>query len=364
MAEVELDSVSKVYPNKVKAVDDFNLTAHDGEFLVLVGPSGCGKTTTLRMIAGLEEITSGSLRIGGMLANDLEPKDRDVAMVFQNYALYPHMKVFDNMAFGLRARKTPESEVKVRVLEVAEKLGLDELLDRKPAALSGGQRQRVAFGRAIARRPAVFLMDEPLSNLDARLRVTMRRELAILHRELGTTTIYVTHDQVEAMTLGDRVCVMNEGVIRQVGTPKEVYDHPVDRFVGEFLGSPSMNFLEGEKTDRDNDSYFATGDFVLPLRQQLKNVPTGKTILGARPEDFSLASSENMDSRDGLLEGTLEVLEDVGEARLLHIRVIDSLLVAKVTERPDVEVGSKVSLTLDSERCHLFDPDTGKNLSV
>lgn len=364
MAEVELDSVSKVYPNKVKAVDDFNLTAHDGEFLVLVGPSGCGKTTTLRMIAGLEEITSGSLRIGGMLANDLEPKDRDVAMVFQNYALYPHMKVFDNMAFGLRARKTPESEVKVRVLEVAEKLGLDELLDRKPAALSGGQRQRVAFGRAIARRPAVFLMDEPLSNLDARLRVTMRRELAILHRELGTTTIYVTHDQVEAMTLGDRVCVMNEGVIRQVGTPKEVYDHPVDRFVGEFLGSPSMNFLEGEKTDRDNVSYFAKGDFVLPLRQQLKNVSSGKTILGARPEDFSLASSENMDSRDGLLEGTLEVLEDVGEARLLHIRVIDSLLVAKVTERPDVEVGSKVSLTLDSERCHLFDPDTGKNLSV
>ena len=364
MAEVELDSVSKVYPNKVKAVDDFNLTAHDGEFLVLVGPSGCGKTTTLRMIAGLEEITSGSLRIGGKLANDLEPKDRSVAMVFQNYALYPHMKVFDNMAFGLRARKTSESEVKVRVLEVAEKLGLNELLDRKPAALSGGQRQRVAFGRAIARRPAVFLMDEPLSNLDARLRVTMRRELAILHRELGTTTIYVTHDQVEAMTLGDRVCVMNEGVIRQVGTPKEVYDHPVDRFVGEFLGSPSMNFLEGEKTDRDVDSCFATGDFVLPLRQHLKKVPSGKTILGARPEDFSLASSENMDSRDGLLEGTLEVLEDVGEARLLHIRVTDSLLVAKVTERPDLEVGSKVSLTVDSERCHLFDPDTGKNLSV
>ena len=364
MAEVELDSVSKVYPKDVKAVDNVSLTASDGEFLVLVGPSGCGKTTTLRMIAGLEEITSGSLRIGGKLANDLKPKDRDVAMVFQNYALYPHMKVFDNMAFGLRARKTPESEVRARVSEVAEKLGLDELLDRKPAALSGGQRQRVAFGRAIARRPAVFLMDEPLSNLDARLRVTMRRELAMLHRELGATTIYVTHDQVEAMTLGDRVCVMNEGVIRQVGTPKEVYDHPVDRFVGEFLGSPAMNFLEGEKTDRDGDSCFATGDFVLSLRQQFKNVPSGKAILGARPEDFSLATSENVDPRVGLLEGTLEVVEDVGEARLLHVRVTDSLIVAKVSERPDVEVGSKVSLTVDSERCHLFDPDTGKNLSV
>ncbi|MFP6893622.1 MAG: sn-glycerol-3-phosphate ABC transporter ATP-binding protein UgpC [Opitutales bacterium] len=364
MAEVELDSVSKIYPKNVKAVDNVSLTASDGEFLVLVGPSGCGKTTTLRMIAGLEEITSGSLRIGGKLANDLEPKDRDVAMVFQNYALYPHMKVFDNMAFGLRARKTPESEVKTRVLEVADKLGLDELLDRKPGALSGGQRQRVAFGRAIARRPAVFLMDEPLSNLDARLRVTMRRELALLHRELGTTTIYVTHDQVEAMTLGDRVCVMNEGLIRQVGTPKEVYDHPVDRFVGEFIGSPSMNFLEGEKTGGAGDACFAMGDFTLHLSEELKNVPAGKTILGARPEDFSLATSEGGDSRDGLIEGTLEVLEDVGEARLLHVRVADSLLVAKVSERPEVEVGSKVSLTVDSERCHLFDPKTGKNLSV
>ncbi|MBT3568595.1 MAG: sn-glycerol-3-phosphate ABC transporter ATP-binding protein UgpC [Opitutae bacterium] len=364
MAEVELDSVSKVYSKDVKAVDNVSLTASDGEFLVLVGPSGCGKTTTLRMIAGLEEITSGSLRIGGKLANALEPKDRDVAMVFQNYALYPHMKVFDNMAFGLRARKTPEPEVKARVSEVAGKLGLEELLDRKPGALSGGQRQRVAFGRAIARRPAVFLLDEPLSNLDALLRVTMRRELAMLHRELGATTIYVTHDQVEAMTLGDRVCVMNEGVIRQIGTPKEIYDHPVDRFVGEFLGSPSMNFLEGEKKDEAGDTSFATGDFVLPLRQQLKNAPSGKAILGARPEDISLATSEGGDFRDDLLEGTLEVLEDVGEARLLHVRVADSLIVAKVSERPEVEVGSKVSLTVDSERCHLFDSDTGKNLSV
>jgi multiple sugar transport system ATP-binding protein len=364
MAEVELDSVSKIYPKNVKAVDNVSLTASDGEFLVLVGPSGCGKTTTLRMIAGLEEITSGSLRIGGKLANDLEPKDRDVAMVFQNYALYPHMKAFDNMAFGLRARKTPESEVKTRVLEVAEKLGLDELLDRKPGALSGGQRQRVAFGRAIARRPAVFLMDEPLSNLDARLRVTMRRELALLHRELGTTTIYVTHDQVEAMTLGDRVCVMNDGLIRQVGTPKEVYDHPVDRFVGEFIGSPSMNFLEGEKTEEAGDACFAMGDCTLPLSEELKNIPAGKTILGARPEDFSLATGNVKDSQYGLLEGMLEMLEDVGEARLLHVRVANSLLVAKVTERPEVEIGSKVSLTVDSERCHLFDPETGKNLSV
>jgi multiple sugar transport system ATP-binding protein len=364
MAEVELDSVSKVYSKDVKAVDNVSLTASDGEFLVLVGPSGCGKTTTLRMIAGLEEITSGSLRIGGKFANDLEPKYRDVAMVFQNFALYPHMKVFDNMAFGLRARKTPEPEVRARVSEVAGKLGLEELLDRKPGALSGGQRQRVAFGRAIARRPAVFLMDEPLSNLDARLRVTMRRELAMLHRELGATTIYVTHDQVEAMTLGDRVCVMNEGIIRQVGTPKEVYDHPVDRFVGEFLGSPAMNFLEGEKMDRDGDSCFATGDFVLPLRQQLKNVSSGKTMLGARPEDISLATSVGGDFRDGLLEGTLELLEDVGEARLLHVRVADCRIVAKVSERPEVEVGSKVSLTVDSERCHLFDADTGNSLSV
>ncbi|MBU63493.1 MAG: glycerol-3-phosphate ABC transporter ATP-binding protein [Opitutae bacterium] len=364
MAEVELDSVSKIYSKNVKAVDNASLTAEDGEFLVLVGPSGCGKTTTLRMIAGLEEITSGSLRIGGKLANDLEPKDRDVAMVFQNYALYPHMKVFDNMAFGLRARKTPEPEVRARVSEVAGKLGLEELLDRKPGALSGGQRQRVAFGRAIARRPAVFLLDEPLSNLDARLRVIMRRELAMLHRELGTTTIYVTHDQVEAMTLGDRVCVMNDGMIRQVGTPKEIYDHPVDRFVGEFLGSPAMNFLEGEKKNEDGDASFAIGDFVLSLTQQFKNVPSGNVILGARPENISLATSEDRDFRNDLIEGTLEVLEDVGEARLLHVQVADSLIVAKVTERPEVEVGYKVSLTVDSERCHLFDPETGKNLSV
>ncbi|MFP6886860.1 MAG: ATP-binding cassette domain-containing protein, partial [Opitutales bacterium] len=211
MAEVTLEKLCKTYPNGVRAAREISLTAKDGEFLVLVGPSGCGKTTILRMVAGLESIDSGTLRIGGRTANDLEPKDRDVSMVFQNYALYPHMTVFDNMAFGLRARKTPQPEVNKRVGEVAKKLGLDDLLERKPSALSGGQRQRVALGRAIARRPTVFLMDEPLSNLDARLRVTMRRELALLHRELGTTTIYVTHDQVEAMTLGDRVCVMNEG---------------------------------------------------------------------------------------------------------------------------------------------------------
>jgi len=359
MVEVTLEKLCKTYPNGVRAAREISLTAKDGEFLVLVGPSGCGKTTILRMVAGLESIDSGTLRIGGRTANDLEPKDRDVSMVFQNYALYPHMTVFDNMAFGLRARKTPQPEVNKRVGEVAKKLGLDDLLERKPSALSGGQRQRVALGRAIARRPTVFLMDEPLSNLDARLRVTMRRELALLHRELGTTTIYVTHDQVEAMTLGDRVCVMNEGEICQIGTPKEVYDHPADRFVAGFIGSPPMNLIDGELKSEGNEIRFVTREVSISISGNLDKAEPGKVRFGIRPEELSLVEG-GVDA----FSGTLEVLEDVGEARLLHVRVGDDLVIAKTSVREGIETGTSVNLLPEPGRCHLFDAGSGKNLSV
>lgn len=359
MAEVKLDKLCKTYPNGVCAVRDVSLMVEDGEFLVLVGPSGCGKTTILRMVAGLETIDSGTLRIGGRPSNELAPKDRDLSMVFQNYALYPHMTVFENMAFGLRVRKTPNQEVDDRIGEVAKKLGLEGVLNRKPGALSGGQRQRVALGRAIARRPAAFLMDEPLSNLDARLRVDMRRELKLLRRELQTTTLYVTHDQVEAMTLGDRVCVLDEGEIRQIGTPREVYDHPADTFVASFIGSPAMNLIEGELSSEGDGDIFRFGEMAIALKARTRKAETENVILGVRPEELSLARTED----DGI-RGRIEVVEDIGEARLLHLSVGDKLIVAKSPAREGIAEGEFVGLKLVPERCHLFDQTSGKNLSV
>ncbi len=359
MAEVELENLCKTYPNGTEAVRGVSVNIKDGEFLALVGPSGCGKTTLLRMVAGLETIDSGILRIGGKEANDLEPKDRDVSMVFQNYALYPHMTAFDNMAFGLRARGTDREKIRERVREVAAKLGISDYLERKPGVLSGGQRQRVALGRAIARRPVLFLMDEPLSNLDARLRVEMRRELKLLRGELNTTTLYVTHDQVEAMTLGDRVCVMEKGEVRQLGTPKEVYEQPADTFVAGFLGSPPMNFLEGEPETGQGDIFFAIAESRIPLEKHPEITNASRFLLGVRPEDLSL----NEEPKESL-QGKVELIEEVGEARLIHVRVGKQLIVAKSTERKPIEEGHSVSLRANPERCLLFDKDSGKNLSM
>jgi len=292
MAGVALESVTKVYPGNVVAVSDVSFEVADGELLVLVGPSGCGKSTVLRMIAGLEDVTRGTVRIDGRAVNDVPPKDRDVAMVFQNYALYPHMTVHRNLAFGLRFRKTPKPEIENRVRETAALLGIQQLLGRKPKALSGGQRQRVALGRAIVRQPAAFLLDEPLSNLDAKLRVEMRAELSRLHQRLGTTTVYVTHDQVEAMTLGDRIAVMSEGLIRQTATPLELYDRPVNQFVAGFLGAPPMNFVHGRLEESDGKVFFNEGSARIELgpwaKRAAQALPTRDAVLGIRPEDITL----------------------------------------------------------------------------
>ena len=354
MAKVELKDICKTYPNGVEAVRGFNLQVEDGEFVVLLGPSGCGKSTTLRMIAGLEAITSGSLRLDGRLANELEPKERDVAMVFQNYALFPHMSVYDNVAFGLRARKTPKEEVRRRVEEVAKKLELTELLRRKPGALSGGQRQRVALGRAIARRPAVFLMDEPLSNLDARLRLTMRRELALLHRELGVTTLYVTHDQTEAMTLGDRICLMEDGEIRQVGLPAELYDHPANRFVAGFLGSPPMNLVEGRLLSEGANLRFVSKELSLQAPPNFEKFAEGSGTFGVRPEDLAVMRPDEVGTV-GTMEGVLEVVEELGDSRLLHVRVGPKVWIAKSTERDSFCLGEVLTLCPDPGRCRWFD---------
>lgn len=360
VAKVELEDVGKTYPNGVEAVRGFNLQVEDGEFVVLLGPSGCGKSTTLRMVAGLEEITTGSLRLNGRLANELEPKERDVAMVFQNYALFPHMSVFDNVAFGLKARKTPKEEVRRRVEEVAEKLGLTDLLRRKPGALSGGQRQRVALGRAIARRPAVFLMDEPLSNLDARLRLSMRRELALLHRELGVTTLYVTHDQTEAMTLGERICLMEDGEIRQVGPPAEVYDRPANRFAAGFLGSPPMNLVEGRLVREGDELRFVSEGLSLQAPPAFAELAEGPGTFGVRPEDLAVLRPGEAEAGE-TVKGSLEVVEELGESRLLHVRVGAETWMAKSAERGDFSLGEVLALRPEPGRCRWFD-ETGENI--
>ena len=386
MANVTFDHVEKVYPNGFKAVYDLNLEIEDGEFLVMVGPSGCGKSTTLRMIAGLEEITEGEIRIGDRVVNDVHPKDRDIAMVFQNYALYPHMSVADNIGFALKLAKVPKNEIKEQVADAAKLLGLTPELDRKPAQLSGGQRQRVAMGRAIVRTPRVFLLDEPLSNLDAKLRVQMRAEITDLQRKVDVTTFYVTHDQVEAMTMADRVAVINAGVLQQVNAPQELFDAPDNLFVAAFIGSPSMNLLEGNLS-RDNGAMqlhlgsqtFEAPEAIFEGRQALRSFVGEDLVVGLRPKDFHHEQVERFPASQ---RTRLQVqnLESLGHERIVYFesdaqRVVPdevlveegdivsaaegSLLVARFAAKSPMATGDVIDVAVDVEGAHFFDPDTG-----
>ena len=371
MATVSLKNVKKIYDNKVTAVHDFNLEIADKEFIVLVGPSGCGKSTTLRMIAGLEDISEGDLVIGGKRMNDVEPKDRDIAMVFQSYALYPHMTVYENMAFALKLRKVPKEEIDRKVREAAEILDITQYLDRKPKALSGGQRQRVAIGRAIVRDPQVFLMDEPLSNLDAKLRNQMRAEIIKLRQRINTTFIYVTHDQTEAMTLGDRIVIMKDGFIQQIGTPQQVFDHPANIFVAGFIGMPQMNFFDGQLV-ADGDHYYvkvmdATMDLSPEAQAALKakGVPSKAVTIGIRPEHISFAESAGAHC----LTGSVDVSEMMGSEIHLHVNAggRDVVLRVPTTElsaehKGGIAYGTQVHFTFRGDLMHLFDPETEKNL--
>ena len=364
MASLSLTNVCKVYPNGFEAVKDFSLEVEDQEFIIFVGPSGCGKSTTLRMIAGLEEISSGELKIDGRVVNDVEPKDRDIAMVFQNYALYPHMTVFDNMAFGLKLRKVPKDEIKKKVEEAAKILDLEKLLDRKPKALSGGQRQRVAMGRAIVRNPKVFLMDEPLSNLDAKLRVQMRSEIASLHNRLKATIIYVTHYQTEAMTLGTRIVVLKDGVIMQVDSPQKLYNEPNNLFVAGFIGSPQMNFIdavckvEGERVTLN----FEKTSVVLPPAKAKKLIDggyNGKTVvMGIRPEDIGDSQIEIEAHKDAVFETDVTGYELLGSEVLLYFNVAGTAMTAKVDSRTTARMGDHITLAIDPEKIHCFDKET------
>jgi sn-glycerol 3-phosphate transport system ATP-binding protein len=357
MAKLKLAGVGKVYPNGVKAVDNLDLDVADGEFIVLVGPSGCGKSTLLRMIAGLETVTGGEIHIGDRMVNALEPADRDIAMVFQNYALYPHMTVFNNMAYGLRNRRTPADEIKTRVRDAARLLEIEQLLDRRPGQLSGGQRQRVAMGRAIVRKPAAFLFDEPLSNLDAKLRVQMRVEIRKLQRDLGTTSIYVTHDQVEAMTMADRLVVMNLGVAEQVGTPRDVYQTPASAFVAGFIGSPSMNFIDARvSATRDG---LEVGDLVVPLNGD-RSLEAGQPVaLGIRPEDL------HVETEAGSMQLKIELVEHLGTDTIVHGMVVDGprqSMILRFHGDRDFSVGDTVQAAVNPDKVHLFDPETGRRL--
>ncbi len=399
MAGVTFDGVSKIYPDGTRAVSDIDLRIRDGEFMVLVGPSGCGKTTALRMVAGLEDISEGELKIGDRVVNRVAPKDRDIAMVFQSYALYPHLTVYDNIAFGLRLRKTSKNEIDKRVKDAARILDLEPHLDRKPKSLSGGQRQRVAMGRAIVRQPQAFLMDEPLSNLDAKLRVQMRAEISQIQRNLGVTTIYVTHDQVEAMTMGDRVAVMRKGQLQQVAPPQELYDHPVNLFVGGFIGSPAMNMLEAT-LERDNGNLVVAAgtqrmsldDSCLSGRPALKGYEGRKIVLGIRPEDLEDAElahdipddrrmhgnvtlrealgSELMvhftvDAKPATTEEVKELAEDVGDDRAASVERPGqsnggATLVGRFAARSGVREGEPADIAVDTRSIHFFDPETGQ----
>ena len=394
MAEVAFEGVSKIYADGTRAVNEMTLGIEDGEFMVLVGPSGCGKTTALRMVAGLEEISEGTLRIGERVVNHVAPRDRDIAMVFQSYALYPHLTVYDNIAFGLKMQKVPKDEIKRRVKDAADVLGLEPFLDRKPRALSGGQRQRVAMGRAIVREPQAFLMDEPLSNLDAKLRVQMRAEIARLQNDLGVTTVYVTHDQVEAMTMGDRVAVMRKGEIQQVDGPQDLYDRPVNLFVGGFIGSPAMNMIEAT-LERANGGLEATtgsqrialGDETLNARPGLRAFEGKKVVLGIRPEDLEDAALEPdtpqdqrmrgkivlrealgaeimahfvVDARLAMTEDVKELARDVGDERLAEGEGADeATLVGRFGARSRVREGDEAEVAVDTRALHFFDPESG-----
>jgi len=365
MASVKLKNVYKRFEGGVTAVSDFNLDIDDKEFVILVGPSGCGKTTTLRMIAGLEEITEGEIYIDGKLVNDVQPKDRDIAMVFQNYALYPHMTVFDNMAFGLKLRKTPKDEIKRRVREAAKILEIEHLLDRKPKALSGGQRQRVALGRAIVRHPKVFLMDEPLSNLDAKLRVQMRIEITKLHQRLQTTIIYVTHDQTEAMTMGTKIVVMKDGFIQQVDTPQSLYERPCNMFVAGFIGSPQMNFINATLEKRGDDMHllFNGNDIKLPPFKAKKLEGTDyvgrEVVVGVRPEDIHDEAVFIEQMPDCVVDAKVDVVEMLGAETLLYMTLNGDINVtARVNPRTKARPDDNIKVVIDTNKVHLFDKET------
>jgi multiple sugar transport system ATP-binding protein len=371
MARVVIENLVKIYPDKggsgIRAVNGINLAIEDREFMVLVGPSGCGKTTTLRMIAGLEEITAGSISIDGRVVNDVPPKDRDIAMVFQNYALYPHMSVFDNMAFGLKLRKLPKAEIQSRVRAAAAMLGLENCLDRKPKALSGGQRQRVALGRAIVRQPKVFLFDEPLSNLDAKMRVSTRAEISKLHARLGATMIYVTHDQAEAMTMGDRICVIKDGNILQVDDPLTLYHQPVNLFVAGFIGSPAMNFFKGTvQRAADHLAFVETNDQAPPVRIRLDERLSARTaghvdrpvILGIRPEDLGEPVAESTPESAPVIEATLEVIEPMGAETYLNLFTGATSFIARVRPSHGLTVNKTVRIAFDLDKAHFFDAVT------
>jgi multiple sugar transport system ATP-binding protein len=370
MAGVRLEHIFKKYPGvEIPSVSDFHLDIADKEFLVLVGPSGCGKSTTLRMIAGLEEISEGSLYIGDRVVNDVAPKDRDIAMVFQSYALYPHMNVYQNMAFGLKLRKFKKADIEKRVREAAKILDIEHLLERKPKALSGGQRQRVALGRAIVREPQVFLMDEPLSNLDAKLRVQMRAEISKLHKRLETTIIYVTHDQTEAMTMGSRIVVMKDGFIQQAATPEEVYNYPLNMFVAGFIGSPSMNFINGTLTEEGGELRFKANnvDVVFPegrakiLRE--KGYSGKEVVFGIRPEDIHQEPIFLEASPNSMVNANVEVAENLGHEMFLYLAGIGKeSIIARVDGRAGVKEGQNLKLAFDMNKAHIFDKETEKNV--
>jgi len=391
MGAIDIKSAGKIYPNGTRALEDVNITINDGEFVVLVGPSGCGKTTLLRMVAGLEEITEGEISIGDKTVNDVAPKDRDIAMVFQNYALYPHMSVFDNMAFSLKLRKLPKDEIDQKVKDAAKTLEISELLDRKPKALSGGQRQRVAMGRAIVRNPQAFLMDEPLSNLDAKLRVQMRAELGQLHTQLQTTTLYVTHDQVEAMTMGDRVAVIRKGELQQIDTPREIYLNPRNIFVAGFIGSPSMNFVYANvgvnknsiKLNFGNDHIDYKGDKL----EKLKAFENKEIVMGIRPEAFEDGNYANTSEYSESIKVSVSLLEQLGSDSYIHFykdikpvqtEAIEEILadegedisvlgdntkfIARINPNSTVVEGEEIELKIDPSKLHFFDPETGDAL--
>ena len=371
MASLSLKHIYKKYPGGVTAVSDFNLEIKDKEFLILVGPSGCGKSTTLRMIAGLEEISEGEMFIGDTLVNDIAPKDRDIAMVFQNYALYPHMTVFENMAFGLKLRKVPKEEIKRRVEEAARILDISHLLDRRPKAMSGGQKQRVALGRAIVRNPKVFLLDEPLSNLDAKLRAAMRTELTKLHKKVETTFVYVTHDQTEAMTMASRIVVMKDGLIQQVDTPQNLYDTPVNLFVAGFIGTPQMNFITSRLEKRGDDVYVCFGSTSLKLPAEKANNPALKeyigqeVVIGVRPECLHDEPVHIASMPDSLMDATVEVTELMGAEIYLYLSFDgqeeatgNKNIIARVSARSQARAGDQIKIAIEASRIHIFDKDT------
>lgn len=359
MAGLSLKGINKYYPNGMHAVKDFNLEIYDKEFVIFVGPSGCGKSTTLRMVAGLEEISSGELYIDEKMVNDVAPKDRDIAMVFQNYALYPHMSVYDNMAFGLKMRKVPKDKIKIKVEEAARILGIEDLLKRKPKQLSGGQRQRVALGRAIVRQPKVFLMDEPLSNLDAKLRVQMRAELSKIHQDLQTTIIYVTHDQTEAMTMGSRIVVMKDGIVQQVADPQTIYNSPANLFVASFIGSPQMNFIKGKLVKEDENLYFIFMSNKIEIdtnnenMKKLNDFIDKEMVLGVRPEDVKIH-----EYIEGDVMGEVEVKEQLGSETYLYLRMETGSIITRVKPTYQINIKDKVRVDFDMDKIHMFDGET------